>query len=89
MGHCAPKDFLLAKAKSSYEDNPKIMAILDKQPSLLNMFGYNPNEIMREIKIAKEERERINSDFGAIQAGYRDQWAQWMLKYKAIISNQT
>ena len=56
LSHCAPKDELIAKVKSQYEDQPRLMQILEMQPQVLRLYGMDPDAILEEIRAAKAER---------------------------------
>jgi len=49
VSYCAPKEFLISKAKSPYEGNAQLMAIMKSRPEILRFYGHDPDKIQRVL----------------------------------------
>ena len=50
------------------------------------MYGMDPDAILEELESTRTERHRIETEYETMKVGFGDLWAQWILKYKQVLS---
>jgi len=59
VGHAATKEIALNRLRSKWEGNDQVLTILKTRPQMLEQYGLNPVEIMKELAQVKTKRTKI------------------------------
>jgi len=59
VGHAATKEIALNRLRSKWEGNDQVLTILKTRPQMLEQYGLNPDEIMKELAQVKTKRTKI------------------------------
>jgi len=55
----SPKELLMKQARSPLFDNQKLLMILKMDPEILKNFGYDPDQIKRELDESTKKMEEL------------------------------